>query len=189
MLWSKFLSLRELRQLFTNSIALTDHVVVFEAIIEKRRNNFKFSVDLGPGGAHQVDFYFTATLGTDIFFIDTNCLLFWAPPLAIAKQLTGCSLEITREAGIGKSRAGLQYTVNSTETRVGHLHKPGPMRSSPGLIAGWPRGWKAFVEGPHARNQPTDRLDQTKRGFTFSTATLACKKGTTPLGTFHPIKD
>jgi hypothetical protein len=49
---------------------------VFEAIIEKRRNNFKFSVDLGPGGAHQVDFYFTATLGTDIFFIDTNCLLF-----------------------------------------------------------------------------------------------------------------
>jgi len=49
--------------------------VVFEAIIEKRRNNFKFSVDLGPGGAHQVDFYFTATLGTDIFFIDTNCLL------------------------------------------------------------------------------------------------------------------
>lgn len=111
-------------------------------------------------------------------------LLFWAPPLAIAKQLTGCSLEITREAGIGKSRAGLQYTVNSTETRVGHLHKPGPMRSSPGLIAGWPRGWKAFVEGPHARNQPTDRLDQTKRGFTFSTATLACKKGTTP-GPWH----
>ena len=47
-----------------------------------------------------------------------------------------------------------------------------------------------LVEGPHhARNQPTDRLDQTKRGFTFSTATLACKKGTTPLGTFHPIKD
>jgi len=191
MLWSKFLSLRELRQLFTNSIALTDHVVVFEAIIEKKEQLQIFSWP-GPRWSSPGGFLFHCNTWDRHFFYRHKLLtflLFWAPPLAIAKQLTGCSLEITREAGIGKSRAGLQYTVNSTETRVGHLHKPGPMRSSPGLIAGWPRGWKAFVEGPHARNQPTDRLDQTKRGFTFSTATLACKKGTTPLGTFHPIKD
>jgi len=78
----------------------------------KRRNNTKFSVGLGPGGAHQADFYFTATLGTDIFFIDTNCLLFLrerAPPLAIAKkQLTGSVVHLRspEKTKIGKIKGG-----------------------------------------------------------------------------------
>jgi len=79
----------------------------------KRRNNTKFSVGLGPGGAHQADFYFTATLGTDIFFYRHKLLTFFlrerAPPLAIAKkQLTGSVVHLRspEKTKIGKIKGG-----------------------------------------------------------------------------------
>jgi len=61
---------------FHNSIALTDHVVVFAPISDEGKNNSKaFSVGLGPGGARQA-FLFHCNTWTDIFFfINTNCLL------------------------------------------------------------------------------------------------------------------
>jgi hypothetical protein len=70
----KFLSLRV--EAFHNSIALTDHVVVFAPISDEGKNNSKaFSVGLGPGGARQA-FLFHCNTWTDIFFfINTNCLL------------------------------------------------------------------------------------------------------------------
>ena len=61
---------------FHNSIALTDHVVVFAPISDEGKNNFKIFRLAWAHVELARHFYFTATLRTDIFFIDTNCLLF-----------------------------------------------------------------------------------------------------------------
>jgi hypothetical protein len=70
---AKFLSLRV--EAFHNSIALTDHVVVFAPHHWRREEQLQIFQLAWAQVELTRHFYFTATLGTDIFFIDTNCLL------------------------------------------------------------------------------------------------------------------
>merc|ERR1712223_714567 len=109
---SKFLSLRELRQLFTNSIALTDHVVVFEAIIEEKEQHQIFSWP-GPRWSSPGGFLFHCNTWDRHFFYRHKLLTFFererAPPLAIAKkQLTGLVVHLRspEKTKIGKIKGG-----------------------------------------------------------------------------------
>jgi len=70
---AKFLSLRV--EAFHNSIALTDHVVVFAPIIDEGKNNFKFFSWPGPSWSSPGGFLFHCNTWDRHFFIDTNCLL------------------------------------------------------------------------------------------------------------------
>merc|ERR1712223_202971 len=99
---SKFLSLRELRQLFTNSIALTDHVVVFEAIIEEKEQHQIFSWP-GPRWSSPGGFLFHCNTWDRHFFYRHKLLTFFERESTTvshceeAADRFGCSLEITRE--------------------------------------------------------------------------------------------
>jgi hypothetical protein len=146
----------------------------------KGRTTSNFSDGLGPGGAHQVSFLFHCNTWTDIFFIDTNCLLLVrerdhrelarSPKLhATCRRLEDQDLHSRYHWGSSWARA-CNILLGGTRLDLGHLHKPGPMWSSPGLTC---RGWCRMDADRIITDQP-DRPQirptlafALKRGFTF----------------------
>jgi len=74
----------------------------------KGRTTSNFSDDLGPGGAHQVSFLFHCNTWTDIFFIDTNCLLLVRERSPRAGQITEAACHLSK---IGRPRFALEITL------------------------------------------------------------------------------
>lgn len=136
----KFLSLRV--EAFHNSIALTDHVVVSVAIIGRRNNFNKFSGWPGPGWSSPGISISLQHLDRHIFYRHKLLTFFrhrgYACTTATLRSQTPTGTFTLRSApssgcygtGMINSRA---CKILLTQRRLwGHLHKPGPMRSSPG---------------------------------------------------------
>jgi len=131
----------------------------------KGRTTSNFSVDLGPGGAHQVSFLFHCNTWTDIFFYRHKLLTFSEREIT-ASQITEAACHLSK---IGRPRFALEISWGSSWARacnillggtrldLGHLHKPGPMWSSPGLSS---QGWRV---GDGAGWMPigSSRINQT----------------------------
>lgn len=142
----KFLSLRV--EAFHNSIALTDHVVVSVAIIGRRNNFNKFSGWPGPGWSSPGISISLKHLDRHIFFLQTQIAYFfrhrgYACTTATLRSQTPTG---TFTFEISALQRGVLWTgmINSRACKIlltqrrlwGHLHKPGPMRSSPGQLQG-----------------------------------------------------
>jgi len=109
-------------------------------------------------------FYFTATLGQTFFY--RHKLLTFSEREITASQITEAACHLSK---IGRPRFALEISWGSSWARacnillggtrldLGHLHKPGPMWSSPGLSS---QGWRV---GDGAGWMPigSSRINQT----------------------------